>query len=275
MKGLITGASWYVGAKIYDDLKEKWIDVAGTYHSNKLFDDLVQLDITDEYAVSLLIQDIQPEYIIHAAASTVGSWCEKNPEEAFLTNCKATEFLVNAANRYWSKMIFISSSAAVKPAGIYGRTKVESERIVKNSQSWFVIIRPSLILGVSPYMNSDTYFNKLFRNIREWKWESYDHVLEFKPTWLKHVSETVSCILKNEIANETIPVSVSESVTRYACANDIASAFDVKVTEKHYPHIFPNSQKDISKLLELNLPQYRYSEMIKGIIEEISEHIKK
>ena len=231
MKGLITGASWYVWGKIYDDLKQSWREVVGTYRTNKLFDDLVELDITDESAVFSLIQDTQPEYIIHAAASTVGSWCEKNPKQAFLKNCRATEFLVNAANKYGSKIIFISSSAVVKPGGVYGRTKAECEWIVKKAEEWFIILRPSLILGVSPYTSSDTYFNKLLRNIRVWKWDSYDHILEFKPTWLKHVSEVIESILENKVITETIPVSVPESVTRYRCAKDIASHFGVKVEQ--------------------------------------------
>ena len=41
MKVLITGASGYVGSKIYKDLKENGYEAIGLYNNNKLFDDLV------------------------------------------------------------------------------------------------------------------------------------------------------------------------------------------------------------------------------------------
>jgi hypothetical protein len=130
-----------------------------------------------------------------------------------------------------------------------------------------------LILGVSPNHMTRAYFNKLFKNIREWDWESYDPVLEFKPTWLQHVSEVVECILEKWILNETIPISVPESVTRYDFANDIAKYFNVQVTSRKYPHILKNYQKDISKLTELGLPYYNYSEIVRWIIGEIESNM--
>lgn len=47
---LVTGASSYVGARLYYDLREKF-DVVGTYHNTRLFDSLVPLDTTDQKAL--------------------------------------------------------------------------------------------------------------------------------------------------------------------------------------------------------------------------------
>lgn len=48
MKILITGASSYLGAKIYEDFKNDF-DVIWTYNFNKLFDEFVKLDLTKKW----------------------------------------------------------------------------------------------------------------------------------------------------------------------------------------------------------------------------------
>ena len=56
MKILITGASGYVGARIFEDLRGHH-DVTGTFQRNKFFTDLRQLDITDRKTVGGILKD--------------------------------------------------------------------------------------------------------------------------------------------------------------------------------------------------------------------------
>jgi nucleoside-diphosphate-sugar epimerase len=50
MKILLIGASSYVGARIYFDLKDSY-EVVGTYNNNLLSKSFVKLDITDSHDV--------------------------------------------------------------------------------------------------------------------------------------------------------------------------------------------------------------------------------
>ena len=50
MKIIITGASGYVGASIFTNLRNHY-EVIGTFHKDKLFEDLLELDVTDKNAV--------------------------------------------------------------------------------------------------------------------------------------------------------------------------------------------------------------------------------
>lgn len=59
-KILITGASGYVGARIYSDLETSY-EVVGTYHSEKLLDELVQIDLTNEVEVIKLLEQVKPD----------------------------------------------------------------------------------------------------------------------------------------------------------------------------------------------------------------------
>lgn len=273
MKVLITGASGYIGAKIYEGLKNKH-NVIGTYNSNKFYDDLIKLDITNEFDVLKLVKEVKPDYIIHIAAIPRGSTCDKCPEKAIAINQEGTRFLVHAANLVNSKMIFMSSFAAAFPKNLYGETKSESEKLVRNVKAGYIILRPSLTLGYSPNTTNNSPFNRLLKNIKDEHEVLYDAVWIFQPTWLKHIYEIIEVILKRNILNELIPIAVPEITTRYGYAKDILAPFNIKVKKDNCESTRKGFKGDLNKLKELDLPEYTYSEIIEGIIKEIKENIK-
>src|SRR3989344_3238516 len=117
-KILITGASGYLGARLFHGLRSGF-EVLGTYNSTKLYKDFVKLEITNQSEVTSLIKKIQPNVIIHAAAKSNGGWCNENKEEAFKNNVEATKYFANVAKEVGSKLIFISSYAAINPSETY------------------------------------------------------------------------------------------------------------------------------------------------------------
>src|SRR3989344_4062293 len=268
MKILITGASSYVGASIYSTLKEKY-SVTGTYNSHKLFPELELLDITDNGRVMKKVSAKKPDVIIHAAANASGGWCEKNPELAVAINQQGTRHIVDSANAIDSKVIFISSFAVADTASLYGRTKIASEQYVKEVEAGYVILRPSLIIGLSPNTTNDRPFNRMLRNITEGTPAVYDTSWKFQPTWLRHLDGVILGILEQEIINETIPVSVPELKTRYEIANDLPPKFGIKAKPENKHDDTPTFSEKLNKLKELKLPQYSYIQMIAGIITEI------
>lgn len=120
---LVTGASSYVGAKIYEDLKRTF-EVRGTFYSNQLFPELDYLDIRDQAATTEYITSLQPTHIVHIAANPSIPWCEKNPEEATKINIDGTQNIVDAANAIGAKVIFISSMSVSDPRKLYAATKI-------------------------------------------------------------------------------------------------------------------------------------------------------
>lgn len=268
MKIIITGASSYVGSKIYIDLKRKF-DVIGTYYTKKLFPELELLDITNKNDVEDFVQKTKPDIIIHVAANASGSWCEKNPEQALAINQEGTKNIVDSANSVDAKVIFISSLAIANIESLYGRTKVEGEKIVKNVKEGYVILRPSLIIGASPNIINDRPFNRILKNITEHIPAIYDTSWKFQPTYLKHIVEVIEVIIEKNILNETIPICVPEIKTRYDIAKDVLIHFDIDAIPEDKKDNTPKLVDNLEKLKELNLPIYTYSQMIEGIKEEI------
>jgi len=269
MKIIITGASSYVGARIYLDL-HKTYDVVGTYNVSKLSKLFVKLDVTNKSEVNRVFDKEKPDLIIHAAANASSSWCEANPKEAKDLNETSTKYIVEAANNVGAKIIYISSFAAFEPKDVYAKTKYNSEQLVKKTKESWVILRPSLILGFSPNTTNDRPFNRLLKNLDEGVVAEYDTSWKFQPTYLGQISEVIAEVIEKKINHEVIPIAVDVLKSRYETARDILKSFGVKVVPidmKDASHF--SEKKDIGKLRELDLPNYTYKQIITKIKNEI------
>lgn len=273
-KILVIGASSYVGARIYFDLKSKF-DVVGTYSSSQLSKNLSHLDITSNEEVQKVIGDYKPTVIIHVANNASAKWCEANPEKAVLLNQTASQFIVDSANKVGAMLIYISTMGAIKPSNLYGRTKLKSEEIVKTTKNGYMILRPSLILGYSPNTTNDRPFNRLLKNLDEGTPAVYDTSWTFQPTYIKHVSEVIEACINKQILNRSIVIAVPEMKSRYDTAKDILTPFGIKVTPiDAKDSTFEIFEDDLSELNELDLPKYSYQEMITAIVDELKNREK-
>lgn len=117
-------------------------------------------DLTAAPAVAALLQSFRPQVIVHAAAMSRVLDCEDHPDEAEAVNVAATENLVHWAETLHARFIFLSSdqvfsgskgayreSHAPDPVNVYGRTKLEAERLVLASAAPLTIIRSNSVVG--------------------------------------------------------------------------------------------------------------------------------
>ncbi|OVE74524.1 hypothetical protein BVX95_02335 [archaeon D22] len=271
MRLLITGASSYVGAKIYSDLKDKF-EVVGTYNSYKVFDELIKLDITDRKQVMSAVEKIKPDYIIHIAANGHHKWCEEHKDEAKLVNVNSTRYFVEAANKISAKIIYMSSYVLLGHDTFYAKTKQESEESVKDTKAGYVILRPGHIVGYSQNTKNDRQFNRFLKNLVEGAPAVYNNHWRFQPAYLRNISEIIERVIEKNITNKIIPATCSEVKTRYDLAMDILSPFNIKVERDDNKEGFDLIIQDLKILDELNLPKYSYEEMICEIIKEIEKH---
>lgn len=273
-KILIIGASSYLGARLYFDLKLKF-DVGGTYSANQVSKSLIHLDITNKEKVEKVINDISPDVIIHAANNASAKWCDANPEKAVLLNQTATQYIVDSANKVNAKLIYISTMGAIKPSNLYGKTKLKSEEIVKTAKNGYLILRPSLILGYSPNTTNDRPFNRLLKNLDEGVPAIYDTSWKFQPTYIRHIGEVIEACVNKGIFNDSIVIAVPEMKSRYDTAKDILNPFGIKVTPiDAKDSTFEIFEDDLSELNKLNLPKYTYETAIKEIVEDIRNREK-
>jgi dTDP-4-dehydrorhamnose reductase len=270
-KIMITGASSYVGARLYRDLQNEH-EVVGTYNTNHLLPEFVQLDATDAASTNEFIISQKPDVIIHTANNASVKWCEANPEAARLLNEDSTRTIVDSANEIGARAIYISSFAANNPVSVYGKAKLASEETVRQATCGWLIIRPSLIVGLSPNTVNDRFFNRILGNIHENTDASYDSSRRLQLSSLAHISKVIRQAISQSIVNKTIPVATDEAKSQYDFARDTLRSFNIealardKGTAATEPHI------DLDILSELGLPTYSYPEIIKEVVAEIQQH---
>lgn len=270
-KILITGASGYVGSRIYQDLKKENYQVVGLYNTTKLFDDLIQADITNKEEVKKIFDIENPNIVIHLAANAHSRPCEEAPEQAHLLNVEATKHIAEIAKEKNIRVIYISTFACYNPSNVYGKTKHEAEEIIKELKD-YIIIRLSLVVGLSPNTQNHNFFNDLLKALKSKQAMEADMSWEFEMSSLNHLSEIIRKIIgRDDINRVTIPLVERGVTSRYKIAKKILEKFNIEVKEVNQNRVIPIPDFDESICAKLNLSSKSYDESIEQVIKELEQ----
>lgn len=154
MKVVVTGAKGQLGQDVMKQLQRDNHEVIGT--------DRDDLDITNKANVLAFITEIKPDVILHCAAYTNVDAAEADEDTAYTINALGTEYLAMAAKAAGSKMLYISTDYVfdgtgtepyeveepTKPLGVYGRTKLAGEEMLKKHMEQYFIVRTAWVFGV-------------------------------------------------------------------------------------------------------------------------------
>ena len=152
MKILVTGSHGQVGFLLKRMLTNKAELLALTRQ---------ELDITNEDLVNETINDFKPHVVINAAAYTAVDNAESEEKIAFSINCDGPKYLAKAVNTYGGALIHISTdyvfegcksgeyseSDPVNPQGIYGKSKLAGEEVVRENCEKHIILRTAWVFG--------------------------------------------------------------------------------------------------------------------------------
>ena len=188
-------------------------------------------------------------------------------------NVKSTEYIVDVANKIGSKIIYISSVAAIEPVNYYGETKRDSEEIIKKTRAGWIILQPSLIVGYSPNTTNDRPFNRILKNIDAGTEVQYDNNWQFQPTWLGHISEVIDVLITQNKINISVPIMTEDFATRFTIAKDILENFNVKVVPVEKDKVLKDASHS-GTLIDLSLPTYSYKEIVEKAVNEIKNKDK-
>lgn len=164
MRVLVTGASGLLGANLALEATKDHT-VFGLTHSRPLHTSAftpVQGDLLEEGVIERLLDEIQPEWVIHCAALANVDACETDPELAFQLNSLVPAKLAKNVARGGARLVYISTDAVFdglrggysekdnpNPLSVYARTKLEGERLAAEANSEVLIARVNLF-GWSP-----------------------------------------------------------------------------------------------------------------------------
>jgi len=178
---LITGGAGYIGSVLTPILLEQGHAVTVldnfTFQQNSLLDccrfprfQIVRGDCRDETTVRTLAG--QADIVIPLAALVGAPICQEQPDAARSTNLEAVRLLTGCLSPSQRLLFPVTNSgygiaadstvcteeSPLKPISLYGRTKVEAERVVLERDN-SVTFRLATVFGVSPRMRLDLLVN--------------------------------------------------------------------------------------------------------------------
>ncbi len=160
----ITGANGLLGQKLTKDFHPHHKVIACDLHSESCLSfphlSYESLDITNRRQLGFQLSFYHPEVIINAAAYTDVDGCEIHKDKAWATNVGGVKNLVDFCKKQKIKLIHFSTDYIFDgengpyaeddppdPVNFYGETKLESEKMIKESGIDFLIIRTNVLYG--------------------------------------------------------------------------------------------------------------------------------
>lgn len=176
MKFFVTGVNGQLGHDVMNEIQKRGYkgvgsDIAEQYAgvadgSPVTTMPYVSLDITDRNAVMKVIQDVQPDAVIHCAAWTAVDMAEDDDkvEKVRAVNAGGTQNMADACKAVDCKMLYLSTDYVFdgqgtepwkpdckdyKPLNVYGQTKLEGELAVSNTLDKYFIVRIAWVFGLN------------------------------------------------------------------------------------------------------------------------------
>jgi len=159
---LVCGVSGLTGYKIAKLASN--FNLIGLYNTRipDLDCETIQTNLTNSNSLTSIISSIKPDVIINTTALHNVDYCEDNQNESFAVNTEVVKNLQLNSEKIGAKLIHLSTDYVFdgtvnlpysetdtpKPICVYGKTKLQGEYFLENSNS--VIIRPSVVYGWTP-----------------------------------------------------------------------------------------------------------------------------
>jgi CDP-6-deoxy-D-xylo-4-hexulose-3-dehydrase len=159
VKALVIGASGLVGGALVRALERDGLEVVATAHS-RTFAGAVALDVRDASAVAGVLDAAAPAVVFLAVMAGGVDWCEAHPDAAYAVNVEGAGHVAAATARHGALLVYYSTDYVFdgaagpyaeddtpRPLGVYGRSKLEAEQIVRKDAPRHLIVRTTAVYG--------------------------------------------------------------------------------------------------------------------------------
>ena len=176
MKFFVTGVNGQLGHDVMNELNKRGHEGVGSDLSEAYAGvadgsavttmPYVGLDITDQAAVQMAIEEAKPDVVIHCAAWTAVDAAEDEDKQATVrrVNVDGTRNIAEACKALDCKMLYLSTDYVFdgqgttawepdckdyKPLNVYGQTKLDGELAVASTLDKYFIVRIAWVFGLN------------------------------------------------------------------------------------------------------------------------------
>ena len=204
MKTLVIGSSGQLGQDLMRALGE---GAVGLTHAD--------IDVTDGIAVSRIVRDHRPDWVINTAAFHRVDDCELNPTLAFAVNAVGAANVARAAEEIGAGVVFYSTdyvfggenrarhdphteSSLPDPLNVYGVTKLAGERMVMNVNPRHLVIRSAGLYGTATSRKGWTFPELMVTKGRNDGRVKVVTDQALSPTYTHDLAETTKALMERE-----------------------------------------------------------------------------
>ncbi|MDA9235946.1 SDR family oxidoreductase [bacterium] len=237
-KLLVIGGSGLVGSTLIEYAKSNY-DIHFTINKNEsCFDNIpfTKIDLMkNKFEISNLINNFNPDVVIHTAAHSSVDLCETDHKLANFLHIDVTKDIARVCHEINAKLIYFSTDAVfdgkmnkkylesdtTNPINYYGKTKLDAEKIILNQSTKNVILRPSVIYG---WHKKSRFTNWIIESLKNES--SVDpHVDQYNtPTLVDDLVKSILLIIEKDISG-LFHSTGKTCINRYELANIIADIF--------------------------------------------------
>ncbi|XP_030836235.1 methionine adenosyltransferase 2 subunit beta [Strongylocentrotus purpuratus] len=245
MKVLVTGASGLMGRALMREFERTpSCDVLGLAFS-RAKGSLRKVDIRDEGEVRKVMQEFQPDAIVHAAVQRRPDVVEKDEEAAKKVNCSATETIAKISAEMGTFLIYISTdyvfdgtkppykpTDATNPLNKYGQQKLEGEKISQAHAPNCAILRVPVLYGQIETVEESAVTVLLNTLVNREKTDMIDDCCTRCPTSVDDIAVVCRQMCERWKTDPKTMSGVfhwcgSEFMTKYTMITKIADAFNL------------------------------------------------
>jgi len=198
---LVTGASGQLGHDVVALLSKQKIDVLAMGRE--------QLNLAQPEQMTRQLRASSPDWIINCAAWTAVDEAEQEKQQAFAINRDAVRSMTACADEIGARVLHMSTDFvfsglaqqpyeeldAVKPLGVYGRSKHEGELAVLASHD-HIVLRTAWLYGV----HGNNFVKTMLRLARD---RDELRVVDDQigsPTWTHDLAQTILVLIQSDVS---------------------------------------------------------------------------